>query len=171
MHFALWCSFLPEKWNFHEMFLKKKIDQKTVLFGKKLCQRAKCKKADPTWNSILLPVQHHPTHWGIFESLAMEWFDCGLSFTHFYLITSNLLPNFLVAVTHLIFNNTSSVIKLMLVNCRKKLISSPKKMFLWLSEVRCLQLHRISWWACIYKSASFFKWATSGVTIVTSDAS
>ena len=88
-------------WNVSE---KKKIDQKTVLFGKKLCQRAKCKKADPTWNSILLPVQHHPTHWGIFESLAMEWFDCGLTFTHFYLVTSNLLPNFLIAVIHSVFN-------------------------------------------------------------------
>ena len=67
----------------------KKIDQKTVLFGERLCQRAKWKKADPTWNSILLPVHHHPTHWDLFYSLAMSWFDCGLTFTHFYLVTSN----------------------------------------------------------------------------------
>ena len=46
------------------------------------------------------------------ESMAMEWFDCGLTFTHFYLLTSNLLPNFIIAVTHSIFNIMSSVISL-----------------------------------------------------------
>ena len=42
----------------------------------------------------------------------MAWFDCGLTFTHFYLVTSNLLPNFLIAVTHSVFNVMSSVITL-----------------------------------------------------------
>ena len=42
----------------------------------------------------------------------MAWFDCGLTFTHFYLVTSNLLPNFLIAVTHSVFNIMSSVIAL-----------------------------------------------------------
>ena len=32
------------------------------------------------------------------------------TFSHFYLVTSNLLPNFLIAVTHSIFNIMSSVI-------------------------------------------------------------
>ena len=42
----------------------------------------------------------------------MAWFDCGLTFSHFYLVTSNLLPNFLIAVTHSVFNIMSSVIAL-----------------------------------------------------------
>ena len=67
----------------------RKISWKFHFSGKKLHHRAKCKKADPTYNSILLPVQHHPTHWHLFKSLAMAWFDCGLTFTHFYLVTSN----------------------------------------------------------------------------------
>ena len=32
------------------------------------------------------------------------WFGCGLTFTHFYLVASNLLPNFLIIITHSIFN-------------------------------------------------------------------
>ena len=42
----------------------------------------------------------------------MSWFDCGLTFSHFYLLTSNFLPNFLIAVTHSVFNIKSSVIAL-----------------------------------------------------------
>ena len=38
----------------------------------------------------------------------MSWFDCGLTFTHFYLVTSNLFK----AVTHSVFNIMSSVIPL-----------------------------------------------------------
>ena len=42
----------------------------------------------------------------------MSWFDCGLTFSHFYLLTSNLLPNFLISVTHSFFNIVSSMIAL-----------------------------------------------------------
>ena len=42
----------------------------------------------------------------------MAWFGCGLTFTHFYLVTSNLLPDFLIAVTHSVFNIMSSEIPL-----------------------------------------------------------
>ena len=42
----------------------------------------------------------------------MSWFDCGLTFSHFYLLTSNLLPKFLISVTHSVFNIMSSVIPL-----------------------------------------------------------
>ena len=44
-------------------------------------------------------------------SKAWKWqqFDFGLTFTHFKLVTSNLLPNFLVALTHSFFNIMSSV--------------------------------------------------------------
>ena len=37
---------------------------------------------------------------------------CGLTFTHFYLVASNLIPNFIIIVTHSIFNIMSSVIPL-----------------------------------------------------------
>ena len=37
---------------------------------------------------------------------------CGLTFTHFYLVTSNLLPNFLINVTHSFFHIMSSLIPL-----------------------------------------------------------
>ena len=36
----------------------------------------------------------------------------GLTFTHLYLVTSNLLPNFIITVTHSFFNIMSSVIPL-----------------------------------------------------------
>ena len=36
----------------------------------------------------------------------------GLTFTHLYLVTSNLLPNFLITVTHSFFNIMSSLIPL-----------------------------------------------------------
>ena len=39
----------------------------------------------------------------------MSWFDSGLTFSHFYLLTSNLLPNFLISVTHSVFNIMSSM--------------------------------------------------------------
>ena len=42
----------------------------------------------------------------------MSWFDCGLTFSHIYLLTSNFLPNFLIAVTHSVFKIMSSVIAL-----------------------------------------------------------
>ena len=39
-------------------------------------------------------------------SKAWQWysFDFGINFTHFYIVTSNLLPNFLMAVSHSFFN-------------------------------------------------------------------
>ena len=43
-------------------------------------------------------------------SVATVW--CGLTFTHFCLVISNLLPNFLTTVTHSYFNIMSSVIPL-----------------------------------------------------------
>ena len=49
----------------------------------------------------------------------MSWFDCGLTFSHFYLLTSNLLPNFLIAVTHSVFNIMSSVIALNQIDGRE----------------------------------------------------
>ena len=39
-----------------------------------------------------------------------HWFDFGNNFTHFYIVTSNLPPNFLKAVTHSFFNIMLSVI-------------------------------------------------------------
>ena len=42
----------------------------------------------------------------------MSLFDCGLTFLHFYLVTSNLMPNFLIAVRHSVFNVMSSLITL-----------------------------------------------------------
>ena len=47
-------------------------------------------------------------------SKAWKWhqFDFGLPFTHFYLVTSNLLPHFLIALTYSFFNIMSSVITL-----------------------------------------------------------
>ena len=48
------------------------------------------------------------------HSNDLEWyrFGCGLTFTHFCLVTGNLLPNFLTAVNHSFFNIMSSVIPL-----------------------------------------------------------
>ena len=45
-------------------------------------------------------------------SKAWQWyrFDFGINFTHFYIVTSNLLPNFLMAVSHSFFNIMVSVI-------------------------------------------------------------
>ena len=52
---------------------------------------------------------------------AWQWhcLNCGLTFTHFYLVTSDLLPNFLIAVTHSGFNIMSSVIALNQIDGRE----------------------------------------------------
>ena len=57
-------------------------------------------------------MNDHPTPTD--HSNAWTWyrFGCGLFLTHFYLEASNLLSNFLIIVTHLIFNIVSSVIPL-----------------------------------------------------------
>ena len=57
-------------------------------------------------------MDDHPTP--IDHSNDLEWyrFGCGLTFTHFYLVTTNLLPNFLITVTYSFFNIMSSVIPL-----------------------------------------------------------
>ena len=49
-------------------------------------------------------MNDHPTPTD--HSNAWKWyrFGCGLTFTHFYLVTSNLLLNFLIAVAHSFFN-------------------------------------------------------------------
>ena len=54
----------------------------------------------------------HPTPTD--HSNAWKWqrFGCGLTFKHFYLVASNLLPKFLIIVTHSNFNIMSSVIPL-----------------------------------------------------------
>ena len=44
--------------------------------------------------SILYPLRPFLKH----------WFEFGINFTHSYLVTSNLQPNFLMAVTHSFFN-------------------------------------------------------------------
>ena len=46
------------------------------------------------------------------EAWEWHWFDFAHTFTHFYLLTSNLLPNFLISVTHSFFNIILSVITL-----------------------------------------------------------
>ena len=53
-------------------------------------------------------MNDHPTPTD--HSNAWKWyrFGCGLTFMHFYLAASNLLPNFLIIVTHSIFNIMSS---------------------------------------------------------------
>ena len=85
---------------------------KLAHFSKWLHFRAKFKKEDPTWNQILLPANDHPTPMD--HSIAWEWyrFGCSLTFTHLYLVISNLLPDFLITVTHSFFNIMSSVIPL-----------------------------------------------------------
>ena len=52
-----------------------------------------------------IPIDH---------SNAWLWyqFGCSLTFTHLYLVISNLLPDFLITVTHSFFNIMSSVIPL-----------------------------------------------------------
>ena len=57
-------------------------------------------------------MHDHPTP--IDHSNAWKWyqFGCGLTFSHFYIVAGNLLPNFLIIVTHSIFNIMSSVIPL-----------------------------------------------------------
>ena len=57
-------------------------------------------------------MNDHPTPTD--HSNAWIWyrFDCGLTFTHFYLVASSLLPNFLIIVTYSIFNIMSSGISL-----------------------------------------------------------
>ena len=54
-------------------------------------------------NIMTLPIETFSKAW--------QWhrFDFGINFTHFYIVTSNLLPNFLMALTHSFFNILLSV--------------------------------------------------------------
>ena len=118
-------------WNVSE---KRKIDQKTVLLGKRLCQRAKCKKTDPTWNSILLPGLYNinlPI--GIFFK---AWQKHGL-------IVVLLLDS--LSFQHYVKCDTFES------NCwmwtvEKSGLWGLKKGFS--GSQRCLQFNRISWWPC-----------------------
>ena len=47
MNFALWCSFLPKKWNFHEMFLKKRKLIKNSPFWLKAVSKSKMQESRP----------------------------------------------------------------------------------------------------------------------------
>ena len=55
-------------------------------------------------NIMILPIETFSKAW------KWHWFDFGINFTHFYIVTSNLLPNFLMAVSHSFFNIMVSVI-------------------------------------------------------------
>ena len=125
MSFALRCSFLPEK-KIHEMFLKKKW-YKNSLFWQKAVSKGKMQESSPYLKFNFTACI--TSHWDLYYSLAMSWFDCGLTFTHFYLVISNLLPNFFFTATHLVFNIMT------MFSCSQ----------------RCLQFHRIYWWPCIYQ--------------------
>ena len=66
-------------------------------------------------------ITHVMTQWFIrleFLNFSIDTFGkpqalrSGLTFTHFCLVTGNLLPNFLTTVTHSFFNIMSSVIPL-----------------------------------------------------------
>ena len=54
----------------------------------------------------------HPTPTEHFNAWKWQWFGCGLTFKHFYLVASNMLPKFLIIVTHSNFNIMSSGIPL-----------------------------------------------------------
>ena len=98
------------QWNFS---LKMKILIKTVQFGAKGCVKEQSSRKNTplriqfySHTIINLPIETFSNAW--------QWhrFDVGFNFTHFYLVTSNLLPNFLMAVTHSFFNIMVSVIPL-----------------------------------------------------------
>ena len=105
LNFALRHSLMPKNGLFHSILCFTE-----TYHGNWLCPGAKFKKGDPTSNSI---------YWQNIMNLPIEtflklekwhWFDFGINFSHFYIVSSNLLPNFLLAVTHSFFNIMLSVI-------------------------------------------------------------
>ena len=134
------------KWDFHAIFLKKRKFIKNSPFLANGCvKKQNARKQTPLEMEfycqyyITLPI-------GTFFK-AWQWhcLNCGLTFTHFYLVTSDLLPNFLIAVTHSVFNNIKS-------NCWKWTLEKSGLQVLrkdFSGFQRCLQFNRISWWPCI----------------------
>ena len=126
LNFALRHSLMPKNGLFHSILCFTE-----TYHGNWLCPGAKFKKGDPTSNSI---------YWQNIMNLPIEtflklekwhWFDFGINFSHFYIVSSNLLPNFLLAVTHSFFNIMLSVIPhTVLLNSdqeKKKLLHSTPK--------------------------------------------
>ena len=86
------------------------------------------------WRDVLLNILRCGGGNVVLSTSPKAWiwhqFDFGLTFSYFYLVTSNLLPNFLIAVSHSIFDIMSSVIPLnQIVGSELKKNVGFKKMF------------------------------------------
>merc|ERR1712155_183678 len=103
-----------------DIMLKNELVRVVRKLGSKLpFTRQKCVKVRSDQTDAIAKVKKrsllvgcHPTP--ILHSNAWEWYWCGccLTFTHFCLVTGNLLPNFLTTVNHSFLNIMSSVIPL-----------------------------------------------------------
>ena len=82
-------------WNVSE----KKVDQKLSFLAKGCVIEQNARK------QTLLEIQFYFPAYPLGPILKLgNGMVCGLTFSHFYRVTFNLLPNFLIAVTHSVFN-------------------------------------------------------------------
>ena len=79
------------------------------------------------------------------QAFYKAWQLISLIFTHFYLATSNLLPNFLMTVTHSFFKIMSSLIPW----DQNGGSEETDDLAPFNGSLSCLLNNRFSWWPCI----------------------
>ena len=111
LNFALRCSLMPKMDCFHSIFcFTEKFHGNCIFLAKGCVLEQKLRKETPLkipfycQNVMYLPIKTFSKAW------QWHWFDFGINFTHFYIVTSNLLQNFLMVLTHTFFNIMLSVI-------------------------------------------------------------
>ena len=113
LNLVLRCSLLPEKCNFHEFFfVKQKLNKNSPFWAKGCIVAQNSRKQTPLkirfyfQTNINRPINTFSKSW--------EWhqFTIGLTITLFCFVNCNFLPNFVIALTHSIFNLKWSVIPL-----------------------------------------------------------
>ena len=150
MNFALWRSFLPEKWNFHEMFPKKRKCIENSPFWQKAVSKSKMQESRPYLKFNFTACTTSPYPLGPFWKLGngIVWFwsyfytflPCNQQFAAQFSYRCNSL-----SFPHYVKCDTFKS------NCWKWTVEKSGLQVLrkgFSGSQRCLQFNRISWWPC-----------------------
>ena len=113
MNFVLRCSLLSEKCKFHKKFsVKRKLNKNSPICAKACNVEQNSRKETPLKIQFYFQTNLTQPITTFLKCWKWHWFNIGLNITLFCFVSSNLLPNFVIALTHSIFNLKSSVIPL-----------------------------------------------------------
>ena len=113
LNFVLRCSLLPKMDCFCSIFvLQKKIHGNCIFLAKGCIVAPNSRKQTPLKIRFYFQTNINQPINTFFKSWQWHQFNIGLTITLFCFVTCNFLPNFIIALTHSIFNIKSSVIPL-----------------------------------------------------------